>query len=111
MSLKYLSILFVFLSMLISTERDNPEFSVRTDNEFNEMFTRTEGWTGGDVAHTIALSDSVVLWVFGDTWIGPVINGKHYDAAMIANSIAVQKGARPDPKNISFYNKTKKRGR
>lgn len=82
---------------------DESGFQVFIDEEYNNLFTRTEGWTGGDVAHSIPLSDSTILWVFGDSWIGPVKDGRHYNAAMISNVIAVQRGKDAAAENLSFY--------
>jgi hypothetical protein len=39
------------------------------DSEYNSLFTRYKGWTGGDITHTIPLTDSITLWQFGDSWI------------------------------------------
>lgn len=53
-------------------------------------FQRTEGWTGSDGAYSIPLSDRRTLWLFGDTWIGKVENGRRVQARMIYNSAAWQ---------------------
>src|SRR2546421_10345629 len=37
------------------------------DEQFNAFFCRTNGWTAGDGAITIPLSDGRVLWLFGDS--------------------------------------------
>ncbi len=39
------------------------------------MFSRTEGWNGGDIARSIDLCDGRTLWLFGDSIFGPVIAG------------------------------------
>ncbi|MCC6838542.1 MAG: DUF5005 domain-containing protein [Flavobacteriales bacterium] len=39
---------------------------------YNELFTRYSGWTGGDQGYSIALPDGRVLWLFGDSFFGPV---------------------------------------
>lgn len=53
-------------------------------------FTRTSGWTGADGAATIPLPGNRTLWLFGDTWIGPVIDGRHAEgSAMVNNTIAI----------------------
>ncbi|MFC1724604.1 DUF5005 domain-containing protein [candidate division KSB1 bacterium] len=104
--MKYLSVFLLFLYLNCGTS-DIPNFKVNIDENYNALFTRTSGWTGGDVAHSIPLSDSLTLWVFGDSWVGPVVDGRHYNAAMINNSLAIQKGKDPVPENIKFYHKEK----
>jgi len=39
------------------------------DAAFTEFFRRTNGWTAGDGALSIALSDGHVLWLFGDSHV------------------------------------------
>ncbi|MGQ4385436.1 hypothetical protein [Streptomyces sp. SAS_270] len=34
--------------------------------------TRTDDWTGGDGTHSLRLPDGRVLWLFSDTYLGPV---------------------------------------
>jgi hypothetical protein len=63
----------------------------RVDSVWDALFTRSEGWTGGDVAGTIDLKDGRVLWVFGDTWYGKVENEKHVPGShMVNNTAAIQ---------------------
>jgi len=55
-----------------------PEFArlsvtVSEDNSFNQLFKRCgPGWTGGDSTYSTAVSPTQVLWLFSDTFIGPV---------------------------------------
>ncbi len=47
--------------------------TVSEDNSFNQLFKRCgPGWTGGDSTYSTALSPTQVLWLFSDTFIGPV---------------------------------------
>jgi Domain of unknown function (DUF5005) len=52
--------------------------TVSEDNSFNQLFKRCgPGWTGGDSTYSTALSPTQVMWLFSDTFIGPVSrNGK-----------------------------------
>jgi hypothetical protein len=79
------------------------KYHVDIDSNYNKLFTRNYGWSGGDIAHTVPLSDSMTLWLFGDSWIGPVINNQHLYADMISNSVAIQYGKVADKNNIKFY--------
>ena len=82
------------------------KFRVKIDTDYDALFTRTKGWTGGDIAHTVPLSDSITLWLFGDTWIGKVKNTRHVNSKMISNSVAIQYGKTANKKNLRFYYKT-----
>jgi hypothetical protein len=80
-----------------------PKYSVVTDQNYNNVFTRFNGWTGGDIASTIPLSDSITLWLFGDSWIGPVKDNRHFNAEMISNSVAIQYGKVATENNLKYY--------
>lgn len=98
---------FILILIVRCGNQDQIRFEVTTVEEYNNIFIRTNGWTGGDGAHSIPISDSTTLWIFGDSWVGPVVEGRHYNAAMISNSVAVQHGKEPVPENISFYYRKK----
>ncbi len=40
--------------------------------DFNQLFTRYSGWTGGDATYSVTLPDGRTLWLFGDSFIGTV---------------------------------------
>ncbi len=80
------------------------------DIEWDAAFTRTEGWTGGDAAGSVDLGNGRTLWMFADSWIGGVAEGKHAPGShMINNAIAVHDSSFlgncrvPRYKDISFY--------
>lgn len=54
-----------------ATNPSTPREVVRThkDLAFTEFFRRTNGWTAGDGALSIPLSDERVLWLFGDSHV------------------------------------------
>lgn len=58
--------------------------------ELEALSRSTEGWIGGDCGCTVRLSGDRLLWFFGDTLIGQVIDGRRSLSAMAPNSIAVQ---------------------
>ena len=88
---------------LIAAEPGTP------DAAWDAAFTRTSGWTGGDVAGTVNLGDGRMLWLFGDTWIGDVADGRHANGSrMVNNTIAIQsltgKASEPPAKSeLQFY--------
>jgi hypothetical protein len=80
-----------------------PPASVEVLPGFNALFERQEGWTGADGAYTVGLSDKEILWLFGDTWYGEVRQGRHENATIINNSIAIQRGIVPPHVTVDFY--------
>jgi hypothetical protein len=60
--------------------------------EWNARFERTEGWIGGDGAYTVAVTPQRTLWLFSDTWIGSIKNGRRTNATIVNNTVAVQEG-------------------
>jgi hypothetical protein len=105
---KYIKICLIALSLICISFGINEgiKFRAKIDTDYDALFTRTKGWTGGDIAHTVPLSDSMTLWLFGDTWIGKVKNNRHVNSKMISNSVAIQYGKAANKKNLRFYYKT-----
>jgi len=70
-----------------------PPFTVEKTTprpDITQLFTRTDGWTGGDGAYSVRLRENRLLWLFGDSWIGKIENGRRQDARMVNNTIALQ---------------------
>ncbi len=88
-----------------------PEYSVEPLPEYDALFTRTEGWTGGDAVYSVALADEVTLWLYGDTWIGDIVDGKHKGATMVNNTIGLQQGKDPATASVKFFWGTTKEGK
>jgi hypothetical protein len=92
---------------------------VTHDAEWDAVFDRTDGWTGADCAGSVDLGDGRTLWMFGDTWIGKIRNGKRQPGAtMVNNSIAVHPTDKaapwrpPDPHAVHFiWGSNDKQGR
>jgi hypothetical protein len=75
--------------------------------ELDSLFQRTSGWVGADGNYSIPLSTNTTLWLFSDTWVGAVANGRRSNVVMINNSIALQRGTnRPE-----FFCKTNSAGK
>jgi len=83
-----------------------PEFSVETIGEYDAVFERRKGWTGGDGVYSVPLADDVTLWLFSDTWLGDVVEGRHKNAKLVNNTIAIQHGREPTKENVKFYWRT-----
>src|SRR6266498_4512578 len=62
---------FTLLIVSAATAADTKALSLPAykDKEFTEFFRRTSGWTSGDGALSVPLSDGRVLWLFGDSHI------------------------------------------
>ncbi len=77
-------------------------FSAERDLEWDQVFQRTSGWTGGDAVYAVDLPDDRILWIFADSWIGAIVDGKHAPGSkLINNAIAVhQRGER---EKIRFF--------
>ena len=80
-----------------------PVVKVEPLPKYELLFSNKDGWTGADGAYTVALSESTTAWFFGDTWIGQVKNGRHVNATLIHNSVAIQQGKDPETATIKFY--------
>jgi len=64
----------------------------RAAPEWDALFQRASGWIGADGNYSIPLDRDTTLWLFSDTFVGRVEDGKRLDARMINNSIALQRG-------------------
>ena len=96
----------VFLILLLSAcagRHQPPQFTVEPLPLYEALFQRNQGWTGGDGVFSVGLDPNRVLWLFGDTFIGEVKEGRHIDAVLVNNSIAIQKGKDPLTSGINFY--------
>lgn len=87
--------------------------SVQRATDWENLFKRTNGWTGADGIYSIPLNgvDSSganvpqTMFVFGDTFIGHVkANGAHAAGTkMVNNTAALLNGTQADAGQISFY--------
>src|SRR5215471_6183726 len=83
--------------------------SIQPDPIYKDMLgVRTNGWLGSDDGDSIVLSSNKTLWLFGDTFIGPLSNGVRVAGApMINSTIAIQDRTKPPPDCLTFYWKEK----
>ena len=96
----YILLVTIFLLAACAIE---PRIRVEELPRYDALFHRQTGWTGADGAYSVALAADKILWLFGDTWYGKVREGRHQDAVIIKNSIAIQKGKMPPGASIEFY--------
>jgi hypothetical protein len=92
----------VFLVILAAitgcaTQPTIPVNHVEPASAWEFPFIRTSGWTGADGAATIPLPNHKALWLFGDTWIGPVIGGRHAEGSTMVNNTIAISPAGPTP--------------
>lgn len=74
--------------------------------ELDALFQRTNGWIGADADYSIPLDSRTALWLFGDSIVGELRDGKRRNAKMINNSIALQTIGGPP----QFFYRTNSRG-
>src|SRR5581483_4308811 len=60
--------------------------------ELNALFEGRDGWIGADGAYSVPLSSGRSLWLFSDTWVGKVQEGKRADATIVNNTAAIFEG-------------------
>jgi hypothetical protein len=73
-------------------------FSVSTNKELQDLFYKygdlSIGWTGGDATYSVPLSNGSIVWLFSDTFVGPIRKGFRPDmpiTKMINNCLVIQK--------------------
>ena len=96
-------LIFIFSFLLFLGCVSSPEVSVEVLPKYERLFENKNGWTGADGAYSLPLSNTSVLWLFGDTWIGEIVNGEHVNAIIVNNSIAIQRGRAPPEASIEFF--------
>jgi hypothetical protein len=71
---------------------------MRASPEWDARFQLKDGWIGGDGVSSVAVSPGRTLWLFSDTWVGKVRDGRRTDATIVNNTVAVQDGHGRDAK-------------
>src|SRR5437867_508601 len=66
------SLLFVLTSWSGERTAGLVSAGARKDTAFTEFFRRSSGWTAGDGALSVPLTDGRVLWLFGDSHVDDV---------------------------------------
>jgi len=92
-----------FLALAAGAWAKPPAFEAQRLESCDAAFVRDRGWTGADGAYSVPLSEGVTLWLFGDTWVGDVRSGRHENATLVNNSLALQSGRTPSPEGMAFF--------
>ena len=79
-----------FALLAVSGIAGDFSFHVSPAPEWNRMLQSTNGWLGADVAYSVPMGPDKTLWIFGDTFVGKIQDGKRTRAKMIHSSIAIQ---------------------
>lgn len=98
---RWLTILLFLLSSACSYNR--PQFTVERLPQYETLFQKSHGWTGGDGIFSVELDPNRILWLFGDSFIGKVKDGRHLDATLVNNTVAIQTGKEPPRATIHFF--------
>ena len=94
---------FLLALLLFSACTSAPRFHAEPLPTYDACFDRNEGWTGADGAYTVALPDGRILWLFGDTWIGKVLDNRHVEATLVHNTMAIQPEPDMDCLRLLFF--------
>lgn len=62
---------------------------------WDARFDGQSGWIGGDGVYSVAVSPTRTVWIFSDTLVGRVENGKRVGTVMVNNTVGVQAGRGP----------------
>jgi hypothetical protein len=98
------TILLAFFAAQTPPEAPFQIESVKPLPALTKKFYQTSGWTGGDGAASIALGPNRTLWLFADSWIGKIENGKRVGPRMINNAVAWQDLREPASPLRFFWN-------
>jgi len=105
----FVAILLAFF--LLNGCQSPPRFAVELLPRYDAAFQREAGWTGGDGAYTVALGRDRVLWLFGDSFVGRVQDGRRIASHLINNSTALQTGSEPSETSLRFVHRSLPDGR
>jgi hypothetical protein len=72
--------------------------------EADRLFRHSPSWHGGDSAYSVDLGNERVLWLFGDSFVGPAGRQESRSgSSMVRNSVAIQRGYDPTIASMTFY--------
>ena len=112
MSSRYRSFLDILLAALIGlslgeivpvAQASGAEWRAEEAPQYDRLFQQKNGWIGADGDFTVSLKNGLTLWLFSDTFIGEVRDGRRIHATMINNSAAWQHGIDPTHSRVEFF--------
>jgi hypothetical protein len=65
--------------------------------DLDKLLHRTDGWIGGDGAYSVECPSKRLIWLFSDTWVGKLQDGRRTDATIVNNTIGIQENATASP--------------
>ncbi len=85
-----------------------PELPGKPAPQWDAIFARKKGWTGADGCYSVELGAGRTLWLYSDTWVGTVAEGKHAKGShLVNNSIGLQpttaEGKPPKHDSLEFF--------
>lgn len=86
------------LELITNVGQHNSKVFVYKDKKYDELFTRTLGWNGGDGVLSTLLPDGNTFWSFNDSFYGVVApqTRARGNCSFPRNSLMVQKGENSD---------------
>lgn len=80
-----------------------PELVLEKWDEASALFRTDPHWLGGDGASSVDLGSDRILWLFGDSLIDTSPSSSRAKACLVRNSVAIQKGRRPEAASMRFF--------
>ena len=71
--------------------------------QYDHLFQRTNDWTGADGDFAVTLTNGLTLWLFSDTFVGDMQDGRRTGTTMVHNSAAWQRGLDPALATVEFF--------
>jgi Domain of unknown function (DUF4185) len=95
------SIVLVLMCHRAVAAEEPLSFRTEPAPEYDALFQQRDGWIGADGAYSTPLSKDKTVWLFSDTWVGKIRDGRRVDATIVNNSVAIQDGVGPNA-NVRF---------
>ena len=109
MSIKIITVFAIvslfFCGQVVSQNLEIEEATIWREGE--ALFKQDSRWLGADGAMSYPLSESRILWLFGDTFVAEKESASRRKSVFVRNTIAIQHGANPARAKIKFYWKHK----
>jgi hypothetical protein len=67
------------------------------------LFHRDPAWLGSDAAFSVPLHDGRILWLFNDTLVATTPAHQRSQAALVRNTVAIERGTNPTSASMRFY--------